>query len=636
MNFEDMTTEKLLELKEIYDDNYYNREDDEELMVEDYEYDKLIKILKSRNIDDNIKVGHPIRNNREKIILPLFLGSLNKVFFRDEDLNDFNRWKEKYSNQTKKFIVSTKLDGMSCLYSKDSKNNIKLYTRGNGIKGRDITEFADVIQGIPKIDDNYKLFVRGELIIRNSLLSKLPPKRDGKNYKTGRGAVTGITNSKEFIKGTEHIEFIAYERIKVKNPQSKISSQISFLEKKGFNVVKHIEVCYDKLNFENLKKILLEFKQDIDYDIDGLVIQPDVEYYRNDDVKPKYAIAFKLDLDYKTTVVDFVEWNISHKNKIVPRIHIKKIELGGSEITHVSGHNAKYILDNGIGKGSVVNVILSGDIIPKIYAVIKESEEENLLPENMEYKWDDTNTNIYSTESSDQNKIKKIINFFRILDVKFVSEGIITKLYNEGYNTVFKILKMNKNDFMQIEGFKKTLTDKVYNSIHSNLTEVELYKLMTASAIFSVGLNLKKLKLFVDAFDNVIIDYQTYTKKEFFDVLLNTKGFSEKTVIKLYNDMKKFIKFMERLQNIIDINVIVKKENQIESELKGKIIVLSGFRDLIPIIENVGGIVRTSVSKNTDYVVVENINTTTTKATKARSLNIPIFSKEEFVKKFGL
>ncbi len=239
---------------------------------------------------------------------------------------------------------------------------------------------------------------------------KLFDKKFSKEYANPRNFVAGRIGGKKLREGIKDIDFVAYEIIN-KNPKYKTeipSYQLTKLESLGFKIPKY-EIL-NNIDFDLLREKLLEFKQQSEYEIDGLIVQPDNGYFRNISGNPQYAFAFKLNLDenIKETEVIEVDWNVSKHGVIKPRLKVKEVNLFGTKVNFVTAHNAKYISDNNIGPGTLIKITKSGETIPYIVEVVKSSSEPQ-MPE-IDYKWNETGVDII-VEGDDYSETMCVIRY---------------------------------------------------------------------------------------------------------------------------------------------------------------------------------------------------------------------------------
>ncbi len=604
-------------IKNYVDDIYYNTGN--YTYLTDEQYDILKEIIKERDPYYKMPVGAKIRTGENRVKLPYWLGSMDKI--KADDINEIAKWiRKNYHNE---YIVENKLDGVSCLLM-NINNEIKLYTRGDGYIGSDISYLAKYINNIPKnIFGNIN--IRGELIIKKDIFEN----KYKTKYANPRNMVSGLVGSKTLREGINDVDFVAYEIIN-DGLMIKPSTQLEKLSEIGFQVVEN-QIIY-KLTIEKLIEILTYNKVESAYEIDGLIIQPNKEYYRNISDNPEYAFAFKMRMDTNliNAEVEEVEWNVSKWGIIKPRIRIKPISLGGVTITYTTGFNAKYIYDNKIQKGAIIQITRSGDVIPHIVKIIKHGSEPEMP--DIPYEWNETGVDIVTYYESDNMCIKLLTSFFAQMGVKHVSEATVSKLYNNGYNTLLKIVSASKDDLTNIESFGEKSAERIYNNIHNNLQNITLSSLLSASSIFGFGLGHKKIDLLLNNIPDLLSKYKTLSENELIELIVNLEGFSYKTAIKIVQN----VKWADKLIVSLSPYVTYKKIEKISESLKNKKFVFSGFRDknLENEIIKRGGKITTSVSSNTSGLIVIDKESSSSKIKKAEEFNIPVYLKEEFISNF--
>lgn len=404
-----------------------------------------------------------------------------------------------------------------------------------------------------------------------------------------------------------------------------------------------------------LSELLVNGRTKLEYEIDGVVIIDNSKInIQIEGQNPDWGVAFKqilTDQIAEATVVDVI-WEISKDKYIKPKIKINTVELLGSEITFATAFNAKFVVDNKIGPGSIIKLIKSGDVIPYIQEVLKESDSKKPKMPSIKYEWNETEVDIIATELDDEsmNKIivKKLSYFFQTLDVKYMGEGTIEKFVDNGYNDLWKILSADVNKLGKIDGFGDKLIEKIYDSIDKSLINRNLCDLMAASQIFGRGIGSKKFKLITDAYPNILdIVNKNGNIRE---IINNINGFDDKTTTKIVDNFKLFIKWLNDLiklkPNVLSkVGEEDKKGNKKEkgkagaySKYANKTIVFTGFRDkeVETLLDKIGSKVTTSVSKNTDILIAADTTEKSSKIVKANELNVKVISKDEFYKSLSL
>jgi NAD-dependent DNA ligase len=617
--FDTENIDTLIELKEYLDDLYYNTD---ESIFSDENYDMLKENIEKHNLKYQ-KIGARIREDQNRVELPFHMGSLNKL--KSED--DINKWLAK--NRTNEYIIEEKLDGISCLVI-FKNNETKLYTRGDGVIGADISHLYRYFKNIPSLPEDMDLIIRGELIMKKAVFEK----KYSQEYANPRNFVAGRIGGKKVREGLNDIEFIAYEVIN-QNPKYKNNSpshQLHTLKIYGFKTPKY-EIL-SNINFEILRKKLIEFKETSEYEIDGLVVQSDIEYSRNVSGNPSYSVAFKQNFEenMKETEVIEVEWNVSKHGVLKPRVKIQEVRLMGVKINYATGHNAKNIVENNIGPGAKILITRSNDVIPYIVKVL-EAAEEPQMP-NISYKWNETNVDII-VDNEDYNEtmcIKLIASFFDKLGIKHVSEATVSKMYNYGLDSLLKIIIAKQSDFEKIEGFGQQLAKRTYENIHNGLQNIELYRVLGASSIFGQGIGEKKLKLLFDEYPLLLSDYQKIPKDTLYNMVNEIEGFSDITTTKIVENLS----WADRFIQALSLFATFKTTEKLSASLEDKKFVFSGFRDknLEKQIEERGGQVTTSVSSKTFAVIAANKEESSSKIDKATQLGLSVYEKDEFIEKY--
>ena len=375
---ENLSTNELVNIINVTTEHYYNKEP----LIDDNTFDILIDYLRLKDPKNKIlkQIGTSSKN-KDDVELPYFLGSMDKIRpYIDNEVNKFKKWQKTYK---KPYYISDKLDGISALLVYSFDDNVSMYTRGTAITGKNISPIIKYLNNIPSIEDikkfckhykfqgknNYIAF-RGELVMSKDRFIK----KWSKSKKNMRNTIGGLVNSKkinpELARDTH---FVCYN---ILDPNTFIEKQYNVIKMlsqiNGIYCVHHKK--FDDIDFNILNKYLIKRKDNSKYDIDGLIVTNNDLHSLNVDSNPEYAFAYKNMLDNQkvSTVVKNIEWNISKDKRIKPVVIINKVSIGGVDITRVTGNNARYIKENGIGIGSEIEIIRSGDVIPKIVKVLKK------------------------------------------------------------------------------------------------------------------------------------------------------------------------------------------------------------------------------------------------------------------------
>jgi NAD-dependent DNA ligase len=625
---EKLTVSQLATLLRKLANLYYN---DEDSLVSDVVFDDMKDVLKKRDPANSFltEIGAPVTKEKKK--LPFPMGSLNKVTIATNELEKFvKKYKGPYEQ-------SDKLDGSSAQLYKTPKGEFQLFTRGDGINGTDITHLIPyVIPKTVKLDKikNGESF-RGEIIMTKKAYEKVSHK-----MKTPRAAVNGLVNSKTVDREIAKLtKFVAYQ---VLWPRMKQDEQMPYLKDYGFEIVDY--TVEKELTKEKLKERLTKRKKDSSFEVDGIVVVDCSKVYDNEEGYPDHAFAFKdtqADQFYETTVLDVI-WTPSMDGYLKPKVRIEPVNIKGTTVEFATAHNAKFINDNLIGPGSKIKIIMGGEIIPKIQEVLKPSTSGKAKMPTVAFVWNKSKVDIILKDihgaQGDEVMASRMEHFFKTLKIKFISEGVIKKLIENGYNTIPKILSADHDKLAEIEGIGEKMVTKIFDSINENLKNAELHIFMAASHEFGRNLGREKLKEVINMYPNIL--NEKWTEKQMVEKLLEVDGFSDLSAEKFAANFSKFMKFFDEINKIINISHLKKVADTGKSDgrFDGMTIVFTGFvgDDYKKIVTANGGKMTDSVSKNTSLVVVVYTDKESSKLKKAKDLKIPIMTKEEFAKKYKL
>jgi DNA ligase (NAD+) len=594
---------------------YYN----EQPLMTDNEFDIVKEFIEHKYpTNAEIKaVGAPIERNKVK--LPYEMWSMDKI---KPDTNALTNWLTAFKGP---YILSCKLDGVSGLYTTEGRDP-KLYTRGNGKVGQDITHLIPYLR-LPKTKN---IVIRGEFVINKSTFDT----KYKATFANPRNMVAGIINHKTINETIKDVDFVAYEVIK---PALKPIEQLELL--KTLDVQCVLYKVEKSLTNELLSDTLVDWRKNNPYEIDGVIVANNGVYDRTSS-NPEHAFAFKMVLSdqiAEAKVVDVI-WTPSKDGYLKPRVRIEPIQLGGVRIEYATGFNGSFIQDNKIGIGALIELIRSGDVIPYIRKVITPSSQPKMP--SIPYKWNDTHVDIMLENIEDDQTVreKNITGFFRGIGVVGLSSGNIAKMIKAGYDTVPKIISVSIADLAKIDGFQIKSATKIYTGIHEKIQDASIVTLMSASNVFGRGFSETKIELIMENYPDVLLSNEPITTKV--SKLAAIKGMATKTAEMFVEKIPGFIQFMtnahleDKLQT-----TIAKKSYDVSNPLFQKSIVMTGYRDaqLKEQLLSLGAKMGSSISKNTFMVLVKDANALdddTGKLLEAKKLGVPIMTHNDFIKKY--
>lgn len=620
----------------------YYQEDIEIMSNEQYDklYDELLELEESTGIiysnSPTQKVGYEVVSNLPKVQHKSKMLSLDKT-------KEVSKLKEFLDN--KEGLLSWKLDGLTVVLTYKDGMLFNAVTRGNGEIGELVTNNAKVFKNIPlKIKYKNELIVRGEAIIKYSDFNKINDKLDDVDkYKNPRNLCSGtVRQLNNEITSKRNVNFYAFNLVDSTHDFDYKEDEFDFLKDLGFDVVE-----YFKVDKDNVDDTVEQFKKDIiTYDIpsDGLVLTyNDIRYAKtlgSTSKFPRHSIAFKwMDEMKETTILDII-WNTSRTGLINPVAVFEPVELEGTTVRQASLHNVSILESLEIGILDRVKVYKANMIIPQISENLTRSNNYT-LPKNCNACGGDVivkkekNTKVlYCSNDNCTAKLLKSISHFvsrNCANIEGFSEATIDKFIDmKIINNIIDIYNIDKYQdiIVNMDGFGEKSYNNLINSINKS-KDIKLYNLINALGIQHIGLaNSKLISKYIndDPFKLLMLTY---------DELISIEGFGEKIV-------ESFMMYFKNINNYKMYNELISILNILKEEmdsdvLTDKVFVITGSlteysnRDeLKEVIEKNGGKVTNTVTSNTDYLINNNINSSSSKNKKAKELGVNIITENDF------
>ncbi len=584
-------------------------------IISDREYDILIEELREIDPDNDIlnKVGFSVKDETRKRMIPITMGSMNKI----KSIDDLTDWVRLKGISMSEFVIITpKFDGLSLCVN---ESNDEATTRGNGIVGQSSDEHYSLIQNHLNLKDNPFSFTYGEVMMsKKTFIDKY-----SSDFANPRNLVAGLINSPDARESLRDCQYIKYGGIPSKSFFPKTKKEIL----DALNDNQRVKVKYHNCKISELTEELLIglfHEWSVDYEIDGVIIEIN-SLDKQEDLgretssnNPVWARAFKHASFEQCAETDIIgiSWNISKQGLLKPILHINPVKLDGVTVSNVTGNNARFVKDMGLGIGATVIVKRSGMVIPLICDVIKSVDFVQPTIDGVEIDWNENGIELITLTETDDQRLKKIISFFEILEADNVGEGVITQLWEAGYKTIKDVLNLKPSDLEKIDRFGKRKASIVYNAIQKSVSSVQLSKLQHATGIFR-GLGSKKL---------ILLEY--FKTKPTLNQVMSIEGFAETSAKTFVDNYDAFFDFIKDLPIKIEEKVEVAA---VGSDLDGQSFVFTGVRrpDLVKIIESRGGKEGSSVSKSTTYLVMKSIGSGSSKETKAIGLGVKVITVEQ-------
>jgi NAD-dependent DNA ligase len=579
------------------------------LLMTDDEYDEGIEMLS--RIDPNHPLVHQVGANasqRSKTsVLPHRMASLDKAKVQ-EDLTKFI--KRQPVGAQSSFILSEKLDGISGLWSPEKK---KLYLRGNGIVGVDISHYLPYIQTC-KTALNFKdipdgIWIRGELILPKSAIPE---------GRLGRSIVNGIFHHDvPNVEEANKVRFVAYEIIGMDNS---VTAQQHYEWLQAWNLHLPWNQSYTTLpDASILTKLLEERILASDYDMDGIVIRTGKIAKSVTKGNPTDCIAWKPPRgETRLTKVLNVEWNASANGRLVPRVEIEPVSIGGSTISFVTGTHARRILDWKIGKNAVVVIRKGGDVIPVLDSVHTPTSEteEQVLP-RCTWEWD--GVNIKQKEADKATKAAQLLKMAVKLEWDSIGPSQMKTLVEAGYTTVPAIRALSEKELQKHLGPVKG--SHFYQCIQKDgWTHKDEITLFIASPISRTGIGATKLEYLAAIQSDVTL----WSKPSTFT---GVKGWSPDSLKEFQKLWAEYESFRKTEWSFLPYPQVLSQPTQPSQPVAQKgSVVFSGFRDaeLEATLTTKGYKVVDTVKADTRVVLIPNTKDvatyTSTKIEKAKTI----------------
>lgn len=614
-------------------------------IMSDKEYDRMKEelerhfpdsdILKKSIVEESVKGGR-----MEKLPYPMF--SLEKVKTVDEIV----RWvKDVWGlSSNDRVVITPKYDGISLLVDETTND---CWTRGDGTEGQNSRDhYRYVNHGNPM--NKKGCFTFGEAITPIGMfLKNVKPL----GYKSARNAVAGAFNADDF--NAQVLGNTAYVRYGIMDSDRDKSMQLAELRNDYGNYATQYWVTSAGV-FDDSKTALTYlndlFESIKNFKCDGLVIEVDNKTKREElgrlpNGNPRYAIAYK-NPDWQerfTTKVKKIEWSISKDGKAKPVIVFDPVEFDGATVSRCTGYNAKYITDNHICPNAYIVVTRSGDVIPKHLETLKYSVEcfEGMCDSMMFcpscgelLKWDATLTDLVCLNPNcDEKAIKQLVYFFATLGTEEMQEATVRKLYKGGLLSVENIVNATEKELEKIEGIGKSLSKKLRKQFDSYVDDgVPFARILTAYNVFGGVIGEKTCQMIFNSLSKDQIDYMFENGEVPLKDLLSIDGIAE-TTAKAFNDGLKLFFY---LCSGTPVSISFIQEETVEND-NPESVCFTGFRNKQweERLVKEGHKVVSGVSKNTTILVTKDKESSSSKVKKAKDLNIPILTPEEFEIKIG-
>ena len=660
MNRED-ARKRIDELKEItaYHAKRYYDDDDPE--ISDFEYDMLM--LELRNLENQFPdfvtsdsltqhVGGTVKEGFEKVEHEVPLQSLQDIFDFDELYAFDERVKKALGDDVNlKYIVETKIDGLSVALEYKNGEFVRGATRGNGLVGEDITENLKTIKHIPKkLKEPVDIIVRGEVFIGKAEFDQMNEERQANEeplFANARNAAAGsLRQLDSSITAQRPLDIYIFNVQKSDSIEFKSHIEsLEYLEKLGFNV-NPVKVPCDSVE-EVIKEIenIGENREDLTFGIDGAVIKVDDlnqrETLGTNFKTPKWAIAYKYPPEQKETILKEIALQVGRTGAITPMAILEPVKVAGSTISKTTLHNEDFIKEKDLKIGDTVVIQKAGDVIPEVVGVVKEKRTGREIDFIMPRKCPVCGADAVREEGESAvrcigiecpaKQYRNILHFASrdAMNIKGLGDSIIEEFLNR--DLIKNIADLYTLKFEDIASLKKNgqkFAQNLIDSINQSKNN-EFYRVINGLGIRHIG--VKAAKSLAKNFKNIdnLQDASVESLLQIDDmgeIMAESvhEFFSQEQTKDLIGKLKSY-----------GVNMKIEETSLIDNRFEGMIFVLTGGlenysrKEAEDLIESFGGKTSSSVSKKTTYVLAGEDGGS--KLTKAQSLGITIINENEFI-----
>lgn len=649
---------------EYYAKLYYDMDNP---AITDYEYDMMMNRLKAleKQFPELItkesltqKVGGHVKEGFKQVVHEVPLQSLQDIFSFDElkEFDDRVRKVADENNEELKYVVETKIDGLSTALKYENGVFVQGATRGNGLIGEDVTDNLKTIKSIPKeLKEKINITVRGEVFIGTKEFEEMNEEREILEqtlFANARNAAAGSLRQLDSkVTATRPLDIFVFNVQKYDeetfDSENSHFTELNKLKELGFNVVPVRKLCntIDEA-IEAIKKIG-EDREKLSFGIDGAVIKVDNLHLREilgtTYKVPKWAIAYKYPPERKETKLLDIVCQVGRTGAITPTAILEPVKVAGSTISKTTLHNEDFIKEKGLKIGDTVVIQKQGDVIPEVVDVLKDKRTGEEKDFSMPTTCPVCGAPVVREEGEAVSRcigvecsaklLRNIAHFVSKegMDIDGLGIKIIEQLVDKSLiKNIADIYTLTIDEIASLKKNGKKFAQNLIDAINASKNN-DLYKLITALGIRHIGAKsakgLTKKYKSIDEISNAsleelsnINDVGEITAKSVYEF------FRQNQTIDLINKLKEAGVNTEAIKNEYDENY--------DNRFEGKTFVLTGSLDKYTrnqaseIIEKFGGKVSGSVSKKTSYVLAG--EEAGSKLTKAQDLGVQIISEQDF------
>lgn len=659
---------KEIEQLNYWRDQYYNHNNS---VVEDLTYDELFDDLKNLESKTGLiyadsptqTVGYKVQSKLKKVTHSHPMLSLAK----STNLNEI----EKFIGD-KEVVFMLKCDGLTCSIHYEKGNLVSAETRGDGTVGEDITENIKMVPNVPlTIADKGSVTVDGEIIVKWDVFNKMNEDSDEDDFSHPRNYASGsIRQLDTKITKKRHLSFIAWKLIESDSFSNSFSTNLNYIEELGFEVVPYVgkDGYKEAVNKQEFLKTLFDalyykLAERVSIPIDGLVVAyDDIEYGESLGATAHHLnsqFAWKREMENVETTLRDVEWNVGKSGMVAPTAVFDPIDLGGAITTRATLHNVSIIKGLKLGIGDRITVARMNEVIPKVTSNITQSDNLKIptvcpcCGDKLEHRVSDSGAETLwcVNPNCTEKMLSRFVQFVSkpAMNIDGLSEATLKRFIDAGYITrladIYHLSNF-KREIVKMDGFGAKSYEKLINSIEKS-RNVKLENYLVALSIPNIGKSAAKTisKYFNGDYSKLVEALRNnfdFTQLDDFGEIMNQSLCNWWNNQAVYSWWRQGSDLEDNLVAELHFIVEDKKEVAQNDFINGKIFCVTGKfenytrNELEKIITDRGGKLSGSVSKKTDYLLTNEVDSGSSKAKKAAELGTPIMSEKEFLEKVGV
>lgn len=653
--------ERIIELTALINHHNYQYHVLDQPEISDYEYDQLMKELLAlenefpelkREDSPTLRVGGEILKGFIEVIHKTPKLSLGNVF-DENDIRDFDNRVHKALESETEYVVELKIDGLTVVLNYEKGKLVRGATRGDGIKGEDITQNLKTVKSIPlSLKEAVDLEVRGEVFMPRKAFEELNVRREEQEepvFANPRNAAAGSLRQLDTrIAAERQLDIFVFNLESIEGKSFKTHTEsLEYLKSIGFKISPYLNICKNAQEITSQCGFWADKRGELPFEIDGLVIKVNSlsqrEVLGSTTKTPRWAAAYKFPPEKKKTKLLDIVIQVGRTGALTPTAELEPVRLAGSVISRATLHNEDFIKEKDIMLGDTVIIQKAGDVIPEVVEVVKEARDGSQKPFYMPKECPVCGADAIReqgeavtkcTNMSCPAQLKRSIFHFvsrDAMNIEGMGPQIVTLLMEKGMirsAADIYLLNTRKDELIELERMGEKSVNNLLDAIEASKAN-SLNRLIFALGIRMIGQRASKLlaNQFVD------IDAIEVSSLEQLICIPEIGDRMAESVITFFRQEQN-LELINKLK-ACGVNTKGSKKEIVENEhFNGKTFVLTGAlssftRDQAKeIIEGFGGKVSGSVSKKTDYVLAG--EDAGSKLAKANELGVSVIDEETF------